>query len=421
MSVTKDDTPAVATVGELLDQVKVSGTEQPDEIKGVQDGETKGRQESPKDDDAKSGGKDSETKVKPNPQGRKPDWKRKGQTARPHHHQRRDPKDAVSAEKLHRESMDAKRAPARIFDGFARNRVELAGWLKDNMPSDVKRSDGVGAIVVMAKNRSQEAVLTFEEKLERGLKAHEEWMAMTQAATPDSPLTFKDVGRLAEKHELKGGKWMFHVNRKDVDALWRQLAWAVGFDKFPENVISASVTPVDDLGHDSAQDKGIHVISLWNNDFRDDETLLRTEKVVRRTLNVKKDMIYKPDVYSGIGIYRNNPWKLSPVMYSSKNGNLLTVCGTRIDSGMHLTWTYPKVEEPKKGRSGKVQVGNEEIKKEEVGKDGGERKEVISNEGDAKDENDNDNADGKVNQVVSEKNQGHRDEEPNLVARKVEN
>lgn len=328
--------------------------------------------------DAAKADNESSGNIKPKQQRMKSDWKRKGQSMQSHH-QRREPKETVSAEKLHQESMDAKRAPAKIFDGFARNRVELAGWLKDNMPSDVKRSDGVGAVVVMAKNRSQEAILTFEEKLERGLKAHEEWLALTQAATKDTPVTFKDVGKLAEKHELRGGKWMFHVNRKDVDSLWRQLAWAVGFDKFPANVISASVTPVDDLGHKSAQDKGIHVISLWNNDFRDDQTLLQTEKVVRRTLNVKMDMIYKPDIYSGIGIYRNNPWKLSPVMYSSKNGNLLTVCGTRIDSGSHLTWTYPvapRVETVRGDKLTKDKTNKEDLDKGEVAQDVGDKDEV---------------------------------------------
>lgn len=284
----------------------------------------------------------------PNPT-RKPHWKQ-GPRAQGRQHQSgaerrqqrppREKKDAVSAEKLHQESIEAKRAPAKIFDCLSENRFQLAGWIKDNMPSEIKRSEGVGAVVVLAKGHTKEAFVTFEEKLSRGEKAHADWLTMVEAATPEDPLTFEAIGKLAEKQDLKGGKWMFHVDRKFVDSLWRQLAWAVGFDKFPKDVVSASVTPVDDLGHETAQDKGIHVVSLWNTDFRDEETILKVEKVVRG-LNIKIDMIYKPDIYSGIGIYRNNPWKLRPVIYSSRKRNL---SASVIDSGLDLKWRFPMVK-----------------------------------------------------------------------------
>lgn len=258
------------------------------------------------------------------------------------------PKVNVASDKLHEASLDAKRAPAKIFDCAVTNRVELAGWMKGHAPSRLKRSEGVGAIVVMAPHRSKEDLATFDHKLERGEMAHKEWMELVGGATLQAPIDFGVISNLAAKHKILGGKWLIHVETSRADAIWRQLAWALGSDKFPPAVISVNATPVDDVGHRSAGDRGLHVLSVWNTDFRDEKTIFTVERAIRK-LSIRNAMIYKSDVYSGVGIYRNNPWRIRPVIYSSK----YDARGLRsvIDSGLDLDWTFPKSEEKKEERN----------------------------------------------------------------------
>ena len=59
---------------------------------------------------------------------------------------------------------------------------------------------------------------------------------------------------------------------------------------------------------------------------------MRIENLLR-SAGVKEDLLYKPDIFSTLGIYRNNIWGFRPTIFSSKVTNTeemsrITVAGT---------------------------------------------------------------------------------------------
>ena len=57
------------------------------------------------------------------------------------------------------------------------------------------------------------------------------------------------------------------------------------------------------------------MISVHTEDFTDEENVFEVEKMLRQ-IPVKRSLTYKPDMFSVIGIYRNNKYNLKPVIYS---------------------------------------------------------------------------------------------------------
>lgn len=73
---------------------------------------------------------------------------------------------------------------------------------------------------------------------------------------------------------------------------------------------SAKVSPRDPSSNSR------HVICVYNQNFTDEEQVVRLDSAIRAA-GVKCVLYYKPDVYTYLGIYRNNRWKLCPTIYES--------------------------------------------------------------------------------------------------------
>ena len=65
--------------------------------------------------------------------------------------------------------------------------------------------------------------------------------------------------------------------------------------------------------------------------------VLAVEECLRK-IGIKNPMTYKPDIFSAIGIYRNNEWKLRPAIYSSRF-QIETKKGL-IESGLDPGWKF---------------------------------------------------------------------------------
>jgi hypothetical protein len=116
--------------------------------------------------------------------------------------------DPELAHKLYNESQAAKRDRTISFDLNGPGRVSK--WLDDNLPSKVKRSDGVGQILLIGQHRSAaDMVKASPEKLAREAAARQEWLAMLE--TEGSVITYDTFNSLAAKHKVTGGKWIAHI------------------------------------------------------------------------------------------------------------------------------------------------------------------------------------------------------------------
>ena len=63
--------------------------------------------------------------------------------------------------------------------------------------------------------------------------------------------------------------------------------------------------------------KGEHVVCVYNPDYQDTNQVMRVENLLR-SAGAVGDLLYKPDIFSTLGIYRNNKWGFRPTIYTSR-------------------------------------------------------------------------------------------------------
>ncbi|XP_036404485.1 UPF0696 protein C11orf68 homolog [Megalops cyprinoides] len=212
--------------------------------------------------------------------------------------------EAFSAENYAAEAMAADMDPWIVFDARKTPRAEFEGWLESNRPSLVSRygdeeggSGPVGWIAVVGPDHfpSTGDVAGLQEGWERLLAS-------------GRPVSFQTVKELALNHGVLTGKWLMHLDTGfKVDHAWASVAHAVLDGK----ISLAKVSPRD------PKPDSKHVICAYNQSFTEEDQVMRLDAVIRAA-GVKCPLSYKPDVYTYLGIYRNNRWKLCPTIYESK-------------------------------------------------------------------------------------------------------
>ncbi|XP_048883579.1 UPF0696 protein C11orf68 homolog [Brienomyrus brachyistius] len=212
--------------------------------------------------------------------------------------------EAMSADALAAESMAADMDPWIVFDARKTPRAEFEQWLESNQPSQVSRfgedrenPSPVGWIAVYSPNHSPSTgdVTGLQESWEKLLAS-------------GRPVGFQSVKELALNHGVLSGKWLMHLDTGfKVDHAWEGIARATVEGKISAAKVSPR-TPKSDSKH---------VICVYNQTFTDEDQVMRLDAEIRAT-GVKCPLSYKPDVYTYLGIYRNNCWNMCPTIYESK-------------------------------------------------------------------------------------------------------
>ncbi|XP_077598241.1 UPF0696 protein C11orf68 homolog [Stigmatopora nigra] len=214
------------------------------------------------------------------------------------------PPSSFAAETFAAEALAADMDPWIKFETSKTPRSEFDAWLKTNRPSRVSRYGDddhgvVGWIVVYGPGYSH----WDKDKDVDALQ--ENWEKLVASG---QPINFQKIKELALNHNVLSGKWLMHLDTGfKVDRAWECVARAV-----VDGAIScAKVSPYASGGEDK------HVICVYNQDFTDEGQVVQLDADIRAS-GVKCPMSYKPDVYTYIGIYRKNRWKLCPTIYESK-------------------------------------------------------------------------------------------------------
>jgi len=174
-------------------------------------------------------------------------------------------------------------------------------WLKDNLPSKILKSNGFGWIAVRNEDNN---IKRQEEDLE-GLS--ESWDKLQILKTHIDKET---VWRLAKEHGCTTGKWMYWIKAGvRADAFWTKIATAIMTGTLIAKTAKISPYPLADEEYN-------HVCCIYNKNFLDKEEVFKLEEGLRG-LGLKGKLVYKPDVYTYLEIYRNNPWRVKPCIYSS--------------------------------------------------------------------------------------------------------
>jgi len=220
-----------------------------------------------------------------------------------------------------------------IFDlSSGRSKMELNDWFKNTAPSKICRSDGVGWIYILSETIANEDRKRLFESYEGIVSLKQEWSKINE--NPENEVTFETFKDMAEKHDCKHGKWTVHAPQ--VDDIWQNLALAFAYDKFPKGAIAIKVSPFDDL---DTSGKNEHLICVINKDMSDETEVFGVEKSLRN-IPIRGELMYKPNIYTELGIYRSNKFGIRPTIYKSVKKVVGGDSGFEIQNIAKDEWLY---------------------------------------------------------------------------------
>ncbi|XP_064120524.1 UPF0696 protein C11orf68 homolog [Macrobrachium nipponense] len=189
------------------------------------------------------------------------------------------------------------------FDASVEDINELDTFLQNYKPSVLKRSDGIAWICVRWPHRNCNAEMPALDEL------LEDWEAKQNSS---QKITTNTIFEMAKKYTCLSGKWLIQKETGiKIDLTWATIARAVALGQCGH---SAKVSPVDDV---TGAFQRKHVVCVYNRDFTDRSAVEKLDNSIRNA-GVKCTMTYKPDIYTYLGIYRNNKWGIKPTIYSSQ-------------------------------------------------------------------------------------------------------
>jgi len=203
---------------------------------------------------------------------------------------------------------------------------------KNTAPSKICRSDGVGWIYILSETIANEDRKKLFESYEGIVSLKQEWSKINE--NPENEVTFETFKDMAEKHDCKHGKWTVHAPQ--VDDIWQNLALAFAYDKFPKGAIAIKVSPFDDL---DTSGKNEHLICVINKDMSDETEVFGVEKSLRN-IPIRGELMYKPNIYTELGIYRSNKFGIRPTIYKSVKKVVGGDSGFEIQNIAKDEWLY---------------------------------------------------------------------------------
>ena len=98
-------------------------------------------------------------------------------------------------------------------------------------------------------------------------------------------------------------------SRSKIDVSWTAIAKAV--------VSGTLGTAAKMFESDSSEEESYYVICVYTEDFTNEEEVWAAEKSLRK-LGITERLYYKPNIYTTVGIYRENEWGIRPTIYQSR-------------------------------------------------------------------------------------------------------
>ncbi len=134
-------------------------------------------------------------------------------------------------------------------------------------------------------------------------------------------MTQDSIATLAKKFNFKTGKWMIPVPWTEADEVWGKLARGILDGKFGEDlgVLFIKVHGRSDPEtnpHSLVQGevKPNAMMSVETGDWTSEENTMEVAKVIQ-SLGIQHNLLYKPDIYSKLEIFRKNVYNVKPTIY----------------------------------------------------------------------------------------------------------
>jgi hypothetical protein len=153
-----------------------------------------------------------------------------------------------------------------------------------------------GPWIVVERGGQQPSTPTTSPDL-KGLSASFQTLALSGTVTPET------LDQISKAHNVITGKWMIFEESEKIDMLWGKLVYHLCVERQKG---SAKV---------STWKKGErHVICVYADDYTDLEEVNGLRKALK-AIGVKRQIGFKPDAYTHLGIYKENAWNIRPSRY----------------------------------------------------------------------------------------------------------
>lgn len=121
----------------------------------------------------------------------------------------------------------------------------------------------------------------------------------------------EEIMRLAKKDKETIGKWLVYVSPAQADEVWEKIARATALGYLG---CSSKIAPTA-----NNQDRPT-VICVYVQDSTNKREVQRVLKTLYYDLKITSGLnSFKPDIFTYLGIYANNRWRLKPTLYSWKD------------------------------------------------------------------------------------------------------
>ncbi|KAH9475802.1 UPF0696 protein C11orf68 [Psilocybe cubensis] len=111
------------------------------------------------------------------------------------------------------------------------------------------------------------------------------------------------LDQIAKTNNVLLGKWMVFEESSKIDMLWGKIVNYLCTER-KKGFAKVSTFKEDEK----------HVICIYVDDYTDKEEVTALRKALRG-LGVKWKIGFKPDAYTHLSIYKDNPWKIRPSRY----------------------------------------------------------------------------------------------------------
>lgn len=145
-----------------------------------------------------------------------------------------------------------------------------------------------------------------------------EWETLKQRAAPfavgepgiegqgNPVVTIEALDALALAYGVLSGKWLIYAKPHKIDDLWSRIVTAV-IANAPAGVgARAKVSP--------AHPGEPHVVCVYVEDYSNEAEVNRVREALRK-VGVRWKIGFKPDIYTHLGIYKTNEWRIRPSRY----------------------------------------------------------------------------------------------------------
>ncbi|KAF8174399.1 translation initiation factor eIF 4e-like domain-containing protein [Pholiota molesta] len=128
--------------------------------------------------------------------------------------------------------------------------------------------------------------------------------AAFQALVAADTVSVETVDEIAKAHNVLAGKWMVFQESGKIDVLWGKVLYHVCTER-QKGLAKVSTWKEGEK----------HVICVYVDDYTDAEEVGALRKALRK-VGVKWKIGFKPDAYTHLNIYKDNPWKLRPSRFN---------------------------------------------------------------------------------------------------------